>query len=179
MPLLKNKTYQPWIVFKNGHFNTLYNTISPNFKVIYRRERIFTNDDDFIDLDLSSVNSKRLVIAIHGLEGSSQSSYILSLVHFLNSKKIDVIVFNLRGCSGKTNNKIISYHSGKTDDLDFVIKHVVTQHNYDEINIVGFSLGGNLTLKYLGENTNNLPKKFNRAVCISTPCCKLPLIRTI
>ncbi|MCF6212456.1 MAG: alpha/beta fold hydrolase [Flavobacteriaceae bacterium] len=170
MPILKDNTYKPWYVFKNKHFNTIYKKLSPRFKVKYKRERLITPDDDFIDLDIASVHSKRAVIAIHGLEGSAQSSYILSLVHYLNSQDIDVIAFNLRGCSGEPNNKLSTYHSGKTEDLDLVVRHVISHYNYNDINIVGYSLGGNLTLKYMGEYANNLPAKLNRAVAISVPC---------
>ncbi len=170
MPLLNETSYPLWLIFKNGHFNTIYKTISSHFKINYIRKRILTDDDDFIDLDISSVNSKRVVMAIHGLEGSSKSSYILALTHYLNSKNTDVIAVNLRGCSGESNKKLQTYHSGKTDDLDFIIKHVVTNFEYSEINIVGFSLGGNLTLKYMGEYAYKMPPQVKRAVAISAPC---------
>ncbi len=170
MPFLNETSYPLWGIFKNGHFNTIYKTISAHFKINYTRKRLFTDDDDFIDLDISSVSSKRVVIVIHGLEGSSKSSYILALTHYLNSKNTDVIAVNLRGCSGEPNKKLQTYHSGKTDDLDFIIKHVVANYNYNNINIVGFSLGGNLTLKYMGEYADKIPSLVKRAVAISAPC---------
>jgi len=101
MPVLKNSTYQPSFLFKNGHFNTSYRALFHKVENSFNRERLELADGDFIDLDKSSVNSKKLVIAIHGLEGSSESSYILSLTEVLNQHHFDVIAMNLRSCSGE------------------------------------------------------------------------------
>ncbi len=136
----------------------------------YTRERVNTSDGDFIDIDISSINSKKLIIAIHGLEGSSYSNYIQSLVTRGNNKNYDVIALNLRGCSGVPNNKLNSYHSGKTEDLWDMIKHINNKYSYNEISIVGYSLGGNLTLKFMGEFSEKIPKNIIKAIGISTPC---------
>ena len=168
MPLVKKSTYEPSLLFKNKHFNTVYRTFFHTTSINFKRERLELADGDFMDIDISSVNSEKVVVAIHGLEGSSESTYIQSLCKLLNQNKYDVIAVNLRGCSGESNRLLSSYHSGKTEDLDFVIQHLDNQHNYKEINIVGYSLGGNLTLKYLGENTRS--SKIKSAVGISVPC---------
>jgi len=168
MPLVEKSTYEPSLLFKNKHFNTVYRTFFHIPGINYKRERLELMDGDFIDIDISSVNSGKVVVAIHGLEGSSQSTYIQSLSKLLNQNNYDVIAVNLRGCSGESNRLLSSYHSGKTEDLDFVIQHLDNQYNYKEINIVGYSLGGNLTLKYLGEM--NTTSKIKSAVGISVPC---------
>jgi predicted alpha/beta-fold hydrolase len=129
-----------------------------------------TSDVDFIDLDISSVQSNKVIIAVHGLEGSSNSSYIKSLTQFANSEKYDVIVMNLRGCSGEPNLLLSSYHSGKTSDLLEVIQFVEKKELYNEIHIVGYSLGGNLTLKLMGElGENDLPI-VKTSIGVSVPC---------
>ena len=129
-----------------------------------------TSDADFIDLDISSVQSKKAIIAVHGLEGSSKSSYIQSLTHKANQQKYDVIAMNLRGCSGEPNWHPSSYHSGKTADLLEVIQFVEQQFSYDVIHLIGYSLGGNLTLKLMGELGENYPQILKSAVGVSAPC---------
>lgn len=151
-------------------------TIVPNVyrKVIgitYERERIETWDDDFIDLDWSIVHSNKLVIVSHGFEGSSDRVYAKGLCKILNKIGYDVLVWNLRGCSGEDNRQLYSYHSGKTDDLDWVVQHVVRHRNYREINLIGVSLGGNLMLKYLGEEKWGSVRKINAALAVSVPVC--------
>ena len=79
MPLIKS-TYKPPLIFKNSHFNTAFKTFFNNDAVNYARKRISTPDNDFLDLDFSTSGSDTLVIAMHGLEGSSQSKYILSVI---------------------------------------------------------------------------------------------------
>lgn len=170
MAVLNNSTYKPQLLFKSKHFNTVYRTIFSHYEVKFQRKRLETNDSDFLDLDFSMVNSHKIAILIHGLEGSSNSNYIKSLTKVLNSNQIDIVALNLRGCSGEPNRLLSSYHSGKTDDLAHVISFLENQYSYNEIHIIGYSLGGNITLKYLGENGNNLSAKIKSAVTISVPC---------
>lgn len=170
MAAINNKTYHPNLIFRNKHFNTVYRTLFHRFEINYNRKRIITEDYDFLDLDFASIGSNKVVILIHGLEGSSESNYIKSLAKVLNDQNYDVVVLNLRGCSGGPNHLLSSYHSGKTDDLKEVISHLIKEYAYNEINIVGFSLGGNITLKYLGEQGKHISSLINAAVVISVPC---------
>jgi len=135
----------------------------------YTRKRIATWDHDFIDLDFSKVNSNTLAVLIHGLEGSSESKYMISTTNELNGKGIDTVAFNLRGCSGEDNLLLGTYHSGKTEDVHFVINHLLDNYNYENIIIIGFSLGGNLTLKYMGEYADVLSPKIKGAIAASVP----------
>ena len=168
MPIIKS-SYTPPFYFKNTHFNTIYKTLFIKGQIAYHRERIPTPDNDFLDLDFSTVGSKTLVIAMHGLEGSSQSKYIVSVVNYLNSKAIDCLAANFRGCSGEDNLQLYSYNSGKTDDVNAIIYHVLNKYSYTNILLLGYSMGGNITLKYMGE-TQNIPSEIKGAVAISTPC---------
>jgi len=170
MAILKTNTYTPNLFFKNKHFNTLYRYFKTKIKINFVRERMQTADGDFIDLDISSVQSPKLIIALHGLEGSSDSSYIRSLTLFANTHNYDVVAMNYRGCSGVPNVLLSSYHSGKTDDLLAVINYMDKKQKYDEINLVGYSLGGNILLKFMGEPISNFPKIIKSAVAVSAPC---------
>ena len=168
MPLI-NSTYKPSFIFKNAHLNTIYKTLFYSEKNAYTRKRIFTEDNDFLDLDFSINNSETLVIALHGLEGSSKSKYIISVINYLNLNNIDCLAANFRGCSGEDNNNPYSYNSGKTDDISLIINYVLNNYNYKNIVLLGYSMGGNITLKYMGENAE-IPPQIKGAVAISTPC---------
>jgi predicted alpha/beta-fold hydrolase len=168
MPLLKSD-FSPTLPFKNGYFNTMYRPLFMKDICTYYRKRIPTWDADFIDLDFSFVGSKTLVLLIHGLEGSSESKYMASTSNHINRKGLDTVCFNLRSCSGEDNLLLATYHSGKTEDVDFVVQHLLNNYNYNNIILVGFSLGGNLTLKYLGEYQPKLSKKVKGGIAISVP----------
>jgi predicted alpha/beta-fold hydrolase len=135
------------------------------FEIPYK-ERIKTSDEDFLELDWYKKNNPRLVIISHGLEGNSERAYMLGMAKAFYQNQFDVLTWNLRGCGHDINDQVIFYHSGATYDLDEVVKHA--EKNYDEIYLVGFSLGGNLTLKYLGEKESNF-HKIKKAVTISVP----------
>ena len=136
-----------------------------------KRERIDLPDGDFLDLDWSFSNSttRKVVILIHGLEGNAQRAYISGSAKELNANGYDACAINLRTCSGESNRLYRSYHSGATEDLDAVIQHILNSKSYSEIFIKGFSLGGNLTLKYLGED-RDIPKEVKAGMAVSVPC---------
>ena len=168
MPVLSSD-FLPTIPFRNGYFNTTYRPLFMKDKATYERKRIKTWDKDFFDLDFSLVGSNTLVLLIHGLEGSSESRYMSSNVNHLNSKGLDTVCFNLRGCSGEDNLLLATYHSGKTEDVDFVVNHLIDTYKYKNIIIIGFSLGGNLTLKYIGEKGNNISPIIKGGIAASVP----------
>ena len=156
--------------FTNKHFSTLYRTLFTNPKVQFTRKRIATDDADFLDLDFSCVHSNKIALLIHGLEGSSTSKYVLASTKYLNSKNIDVVVVNLRGCSGELNRYYKSYHTGETGDLDCVIRYLTKQYTYEEMALIGFSLGGNVVLKYAGEQGKKMHTLVKKVISISPPC---------
>lgn len=161
-------SYQPPFFLFNAHLETIYPS---QFRKItmptYHRERIDTPDNDFLDLDWLKQNSEKLTIISHGLEGDTTRPYIKGMAKALYESGSDVLAWNYRGCSGEVNNALRFYHSGATDDLATVVDHAATK-SYREINLVGFSLGGNLTLKYLGEQRAR-PQLLNKAVVFSVP----------
>jgi hypothetical protein len=110
----------------------------------------------------------RLVIISHGLEGNANRAYVRGMVRAVNDGGWDALAWNYRSCSGEPNQRLRSYHNGVTDDLAWVIRHAAQTHPYKEIALVGFSLGGNLTLLHLGrEQPHSIVKK---AVVFSVPC---------
>ena len=171
MPLLSASDYQPWMLFRNAHIQTIYPPLFRKVKnVNYVRERIFTPDHDFIDLDWSRVGGDRLVILLHGLEGHSRRSYMLGMIRAFNMRQWDAVAFNFRGCSGQPNRLLRSYHCGATEDLHAVVSHVLDNQRYARISLVGFSVGGNLTLMYLGEKKYPISPLIKCAAAVSVPC---------
>lgn len=168
MPVITS-TYKPPLLFKNTHLNTVYKTLFYKNDIHYTRTRITTDDDDFLDLDFSLVGSKTLVVAMHGLEGSATSKYMISACNFLNTQNIDCVAVNFRGCSGEDNQQLYSYNSGKTDDVGRIIDYLLNNYDYENIVLLGYSMGGNITLKYLGEH-EFIPSFIKGAVTISVPC---------
>ncbi|QXP50847.1 YheT family hydrolase [Cellulophaga sp. HaHa_2_1] len=171
MPLVASN-YNPPILFKNGHLSTIYSGVFRKIDgVVQERERIILSDTDFLDLDWSfaAETSNKVIILIHGLEGSAQRPYITGSAKVFNQNGYDACAINLRSCSGVPNDLFRSYHSGATEDLEAVINHLLKNKSYTEIFIKGFSLGGNLTLKYLGEE-RVIPNEIKGAVAVSVPC---------
>lgn len=164
--------YKPPLFFRNGHLATIYSGIIRSVNgVVQKRERLILSDGDFLDLDWSEATqpTQKLVILLHGLEGDGQRPYITGSAKILNENGYDACAVNYRGCSGETNRLYRSYHSGATEDLIEVIDHILNTRSYSEIYLKGFSLGGNLLLKYLGEG-NPVPKEMKGAVAVSVPC---------
>lgn len=157
--------------FGSGHLQTVYPTLCRKIpSVHFRRERIETPDGDFLDLDWSGQNRSHLAILSHGLEGNSQRIYMTGMARALNNAGIDALCWNFRGCSGVPNRKLHYYHSGLTVDLNTVLQHALDRGQYRKIWLIGFSIGGNITLKYLGEQAADLPPEVQGAIAFSVPC---------
>ena len=171
MPLVKSD-YNPPLLFKNGHLATVYSGLFRRVNSLeQQRERFELSDGDFIDLDWSFTKgaTSKVVILLHGLEGNGQRPYITGSAKAFNRHGFDACAVNFRGCSGETNRLYRSYHSGATGDLAELITHIINQRKYQEIYINGFSLGGNLALKYIGEQ-DVLPRQLKAVIAVSVPC---------
>jgi predicted alpha/beta-fold hydrolase len=168
MPVIPSNYRAPRLL-RNPHLHTvLCSTLRQRPQIPYIRERLELTDGDFVDLDWSTTNSKKLLILTHGMEGSSSSKYILHTILHANQNGYSAVAWNLRGCSGESNRKPGFYHSGKSEDLDAVVKHALAR-GFREIYLAGFSLGGNLTLVYLGRAAQKLHKAVRAAVAVSAP----------
>lgn len=167
MPSKHVKTYKRPLILPNQHLETIYPALFRKIKGLPKpqSEKLETPDNDFITLDFYQNNCDRLVIIQHGLEGDSTRPYVLGMIKAFSEENHDVCAWNYRGCGPEMNKQPIFYHSGATYDLEVVISRF--KDIYDDITLVGFSLGGNLTLKYLGEAKR--PAQIKRAVTISTP----------
>ena len=171
MPIVQS-TYKAPYFFRKGFVSTVYSGLFRNVNGLQQeRERIELSDGDFLDLDWSFAKAKtnKLIIVLHGLEGNAQRPYMTGTAKLFTENNIDAVCVNFRGCSGEPNRKYYSYHSGATQDLHEVVQHIIESKHYSEIYIKGFSLGGNVTLKYLGER-DNVPSQIKAGIAVSVPC---------
>ena len=156
-----------------GHSQTLWRKFAGSPAVNHVRERVELSDGDFIDIDWLTAEERAknsaqpLVFILHGLCGSSSSSYVLSLQTLLIENGFNSVVMNFRGCSGELNRKAQAYHSGVSHDLEEVLRNVISQHKPEAVSLVGYSLGANVLLKWLGEHHDY--SKVDKAVAVSTP----------
>lgn len=171
MPIVPS-AYKPPLPFRNGHLSTIYSAVFRKVPpLVQQRERLELADGDFLDLDWSPapVESTRVVVLLHGLEGNAQRPYMLGSVRVFTDAGFDVCAVNLRGCSGEPNRLYRSYHSGATEDLRAVLDHLDKAYSYSQVFLKGFSLGGNLILKYLGD-APEAAQRIRAAVAVSVPC---------
>lgn len=110
-----------------------------------------------------------LVVILHGLEGSSRSHYAVGLMREAQALGWRAVVVHFRGCGGAVNLTPRMYHSGDTEDLDWVVGRLTAREPTLTIGIVGISLGGNVLLKWLGEKGEDAPAQVVAAAAISTP----------
>ena len=171
MPIIKS-TYQPSHIWKNQHVSTIYPSVFRKVNGInYTRERIELSDGDFLDLDWSksAENNTKLAILTHGFLGNSTRSYLLGGVKAFNLADYDALAWNHRGLGGENNRfERITIH-GSSDDLEAVINHALSLKKYTEIVLVGYSKGGNISLKYAGEKGDKIPSEIKKIIAISSP----------
>ena len=163
----------PWWLH-GPHLQTLWPSLfRPLRRPPLHRERLELSDGDFVDLDwLASPfdpdhAAKPTVMILHGLEGSSRSTYAWGMLNALGARGWNGVVMHFRGCSGEPNLADRRYHSGETGDVAEVATHLLRNHEIAEVAAIGFSLGGNVLLKWLGETGASNPLKC--AVAVSVP----------
>lgn len=158
----------PWL--RNGHVQSIWPTLFRKVDVVTPQAEVLpTEDDDELHLDWYRQGSDRLAIVSHGLEGHSRRPYMLGLTRALLSAGWDVLAWNYRSCGGVMNRQPRFYHSGATGDLERVIRHGL-RHTYNKLFLSGFSMGGNLTLLYLGEQGERIDSRICGSITYSVPC---------
>ncbi|MBI1727410.1 MAG: alpha/beta fold hydrolase [Candidatus Rokubacteria bacterium] len=164
--------YRPPWWYRGRHLQTLWGPLLRRGRQPpFRRERVETPDGDFLDLDwlASCDRDVPLAVILHGLEGSSRSHYVSGLLREIDQVGWRGLVVNFRSCSGEVNRSRRMYHSGETEDLDFVLGRLTAGEPKLRLGLVGVSLGGNVALKWLAEHGDQTPAQVAGAVAISTP----------
>ncbi len=162
--------FRPATGLANPHLQTLWGPLWRKLAPIEReRERLWLADGDFIDLDWYGPHQPEapLVLVLHGLTGSSNSPYVKGLQLALEARGWASVAVNWRGCSGEPNLLPRSYHSGASEDLAEIIELLRAKRPLAPLHAVGYSLGGNVLLKYLGER--GAQSQLQSAVAVSVP----------
>lgn len=170
MPLIENSDYSAPRFFRNPHVQTIF---ASKLRLVPRqpfvRERVETPDGDFFDVDWLRRGSRRVVVVLHGLGGSTESPYVPAFARVATDNGWEVACMNFRGCSGEPNRLFRSYHSGATEDPLHLLRLIHDRDGYEHVAIAGFSLGGNVTLKLLGELGSEAPHWLCGAVAFAAP----------
>ncbi|GGC78735.1 alpha/beta hydrolase [Marinobacter halophilus] len=154
---------------RNGHVQSVWPTLFRNVPMpAPQTDIIATPDDDELHLDWYRQGSDRLAIISHGLEGHSRRPYVLGLARALMADGWDVLAWNFRSCGGVMNHQPRFYHSGATEDLHTVVSHALGA-SYTNVFLSGFSMGGNLTLLYLAQQSERIDSRISGAVTYSVP----------
>lgn len=166
--------YRPPWWLRGRHLQSLWGPLRRRpRRPAFRRERWDTPDGDFLDLDWLAASPARAgspcVVVLHGLEGSSESHYVLGLMGLVEEAGWRGVVVHFRSCSGELNRLGRLYHSGETSDLEFVVRRLIAAAPGAPIGLAGVSLGGNVILKWLGEGGETVPEEVTAAVAISVP----------
>jgi predicted alpha/beta-fold hydrolase len=165
--------FKPAWWLRSPHLQTLWPVLfKKRHKLDLLTEQVELDDGDFIELCWSKQRSDKMaddkiVLVLHGLEGSLSSHYANGIMFQLEQSGYRPVFMYFRGCSGRINRLARAYHSGETGDLSFIVQHIKNKTGYYPYAVVGFSLGGNVLLKWLGETGNKNPIK--KAVAISVP----------
>jgi predicted alpha/beta-fold hydrolase len=160
----------PWAT--GPHLQTiLARMLRPDARPACIRERLDTPDGDFIDVDwrVDPTSTAPVVAVFHGLEGSSERRYVGSVCRELESRGVESVSMNFRGCSGEPNRALHFYHSGDTSDAAWLLAEVRRRHPGRRLAAMGFSLGGNVVLKMLGERSDGGAGIVDAAAVMSVP----------
>jgi len=167
-------TYAPAWWVPGAHLRTLWGKFVRRISLETRCERWNTPDGDTLELQridapLDAVGSPPRLLVLHGLEGTIRSHYLLGVLSRAEQLgwSADALIF--RSCNGEVTRARRLYHSGETTDLDFVVERLVQENPGQSLVLAGFSLGGNVLLKWLGERSGTLPSEVRGAVAVSVP----------
>jgi predicted alpha/beta-fold hydrolase len=173
--VLDVEPYEPPWWLRNGHLQSLWSYYAKPHLPAYRRERLETHDDDFLDVDwIDGGEEQPLVVACHGLEGCSGSGYMRRLMHAVAARRWNGLAPNYRGCSGEDNRRVYAYHSGWTVDLDFVVRTLTARHPERLILLAGYSLGASIVGNWLGRRATEVPRQVRGAFLCSAPFYLMP-----
>ena len=171
MPEIKSDYRHAWWL-PGGHLPSIWGKKGRIQPAVHDRiERWTTPDDDHLSIARLGIIRPGVphLLVLHGLEGTVRSNYAQGLLAQAGRRgwSADLILF--RSCDDILNEARRLYHSGDTTDLDFVVQRIIRQHPYVDLRIVGVSLGGNVTLKWLGEQGGRLPANVTCAAGVSVP----------
>lgn len=173
MPII-HSNFLPQSYLRNGHTQTLLAKYWPRrIALSIQTQRLELNDGDFVDCAWTGSNGP-IVIVLHGLEGSLQSHYAQGILQSLSIQGYRAVLMHFRGCSGEANRLARAYHSGDVADLAALVTYIKQHYPDVPLFAIGYSLGGNVLLKWLGEQQQASP--LIGAVAVSVPYQLAPCV---
>ncbi len=165
--MITTSSFKPAWWLPSSHLQTLWPVFATTpCNIALQRERIELPDGDFLDVDWSGTSGQAIVLILHGLGGSVESFYIQGILKAIERAGWRAAVMHFRGCSGEPNRLMRGYHCGETGDLAYVVNEIYRRNPKIPIAALGYSLGGNVLLKWLGETAGNNPLLAAAAVCV-------------
>lgn len=165
---VKQTSFKPAWWLRSPHLQTLWPVIfKRQHKLELSHEQVELDDGDFIDLCWSKKSSDKIVLVLHGLQGTIDSHYANGIMYRLEQSGYRPVFMFFRGCSGRLNRLARAYHSGETGDLSVMVEHIKNKTDLFPYAVIGFSLGANVLLKWLGETGGSNPVE--KAVAVSVP----------
>lgn len=167
---MDTKQFKPAWWLRNTHLQTIWPTVFrghiKGLQIL--RERIELPDGDFVDIDwVNKEADAPIVLILHGFEGSIDSHYAKGILRCVTEHGWRGAFMHFRGCSGEPNRLVRGYHSGETRDVDFIVRYLNMREKKGVKAAIGYSLGGNILLKWLGETAAQNPLRV--AIAISVP----------
>lgn len=160
--------FKPVWWLPGAHAQTIWpNLLRRNPSLALQREVLELPDGDFLDLDWTEARDGPLVIIFHGLEGSSKSAYAAWMLKTLMDAGFHALLMHFRGCGGTPNRLNRAYHAGDTEDMAYVVEQLRQRYPGRAIAAIGYSLGGNALLKWLGQSGADNP--LDTAIAVSVP----------
>jgi len=156
MPIITS-TFKPAWWLKNPHLQTMWGTsFKKETKLDLISQKIALEDEDFIDVvKTPDINDKPIVVILHGLEGCIGSHYVKPLIKTLADNGYGVFFMHFRGCGYEPNKNTKGYSANDSEDLQTVVNKIKHEYKRDPFAVIGFSLGGSVVLKWLGEKGEN------------------------
>jgi len=159
--------FEPAWWLPGPHLQTLWPVLARKRPTLpLKHEQLELEDGDFLDLAWLGSRGPTVII-MHGLEGSIESHYVCGLMQQLHQDGFLILFMHFRGCGGKPNRLERSYHSGDTADFNRIVEYITLQTSEPPFAAIAFSLGGNVLLKWLGEQGKRSLLK--AAVAVSVP----------
>lgn len=170
--MYKPSQFKPAWWARNPHVQTIFaDLLTSRKQPVGTPERLELTDGDFVDLvwtkKLEAQYQGPLLVLFHGLEGSIKSHYAYRLLKSLKAHNWPGVMMHFRGCSGEPNRLPRAYHSGETEDPRYFIEYLSQRFPHAKLFAAGYSLGGNMLLKYLGKYKEN--SLLSGAAAISPP----------
>ena len=165
---MNNADFKPAWWLCSSHLQTLWPVFFKKRRPLdLAAEQLELDDGDFIDLRWSKKSADKTILVLHGLEGSLESHYVNGIMFQLEQSGYKPVLMHFRGCGGRMNRLARAYHSGETGDVSSIVQHIKNKTGEYPFAAIGFSLGGNVLLKWLGETGDSNP--LTKAVAVSVP----------